>query len=99
VLADGLRPLAHIRTLRRLELSNQFDTEDYAYLSVHLPQATCDKFAPFVRLPQPFEDGRDVMVVGRRKPFLSSQIDAAKLRRYDERFSELRRQFATAIHP
>jgi hypothetical protein len=99
VLDDGLRPLARIRTLRGLESSNQFETEDYAYLSVHLPQATCDKFAPYVRLPRPLEDGRDVMVVGRRKPFLNSQIDAARLRRYEDRFRALQRQFASAIRP
>ena len=99
VLAGGLRPLARIRTLRTLELSNQFETEDYAYLSVHLSEARCDKFAPYVLLPQALEDGRDVMVVGRRKPFLNSRIDAAKLRRYEARFRELQRQFETTIRP
>lgn len=35
--SGGLRPLARCKALRILALSNQFDTEDYAYLSVALP--------------------------------------------------------------
>jgi hypothetical protein len=95
VAVEGLRPLAQVKTLRRLRLSNQFPTEDYAYLSVHLPDAACDRFAPFMPLDPPL-DGKDVMVTGSRKPFLSSQADRAQLRRYVDAFEALRRQYAAA---
>jgi len=34
------------------------------------------------------------MVVGKRKPFLNSQEQAAQLKRYEERFVKLQQQFA-----
>jgi hypothetical protein len=88
VLEGGLRPLGRLRQLRALDLSNQFDTADYAYLSVALPGTQCRHFAPFV----PIEiDGlkADSMVVGRRKPFLDSKRDADRLARYVAEFERL----------
>jgi hypothetical protein len=84
----GLRPLAACRHLRGMELSNQFETTDYAYLSVALPETTCRHFAPFVRLDAGGLNA-DVMVVGRRKPFLDSQRDAARLAKYVAEFERL----------
>jgi hypothetical protein len=88
VLEGGLRPVGRLRRLRALELSNEFDTADYAYLSVALPDTKCRHFAPFV----PIEiDGlkADAMVVGRRKPFLDSKRDADRLARYVAEFQRL----------
>ena len=93
VLDGGLRPLAGCRRLRRLDLSNQFATADYAYLSVMLPEAECDKFAPYIRFDAPL-DGKDVMVVGSGKPFLNSRKDGARLKRYVEDFRQLQQSFA-----
>jgi hypothetical protein len=91
VESGGLRPLARCRSLETLELSNQFATEDYAYLSVHLPNARCPHFAPYIRLKQPV-DGKDIMVVGRRKPFLNSRRDQKRLERYASAFAKLQRE-------
>jgi hypothetical protein len=98
VAVEGLRPLAAVKTLRRLRVSNQFPTEDYAYLSVHLPAAACDRFAPFTRVDPPL-DGKDVLVTGRRKPFLNTQADQAQLRKYVDAFEALRRQYAAVTRP
>ena len=98
IAADGLRPLARVKTLRRLSLSNQFPTEDYAFLSVHLPDTTCDQFVAFRRLDPPL-DGKDVMVTGRRKPFLNAQADRERLRQYADAFEALRREYAAATRP
>ena len=89
---DGLRPLAGCEALRRLSVSNQFETADYAYLSVRLPHVDSDMLAPYLRLEHPIED-KDVMVIGKRKPFLNSERDADKLKRYEERFHKLRADF------
>jgi hypothetical protein len=88
VLDGGLRPLAKCRALRRLVLSNQFDTADYAYLSVALPDTQCEHFAPYIQLGQRLR-GKDVMVVGSRKPFLDSTRDAARLQRHADDFRRL----------
>lgn len=92
VLDESLEPLTDLESLRTLSISNQFKTEEFAMLSVKLPNVTCDLFVPFVRLEQPF-DGKDVMVVGKRKPFLNSVSDQARLRKVEQQFRELQKQF------
>ena len=98
VLHNGLRPLARCRRLRALELSNQFDTADYAFLSVAIPGAACRHFAPYV--PLGIEGMKaDVMVVGRRKPFLDSNRDADRLARYVAAFEQLQAGFRAELGP
>ena len=96
VQADGLKPIAKCRRLRTLNVSNQFPTEDYALLSVALPQVECDMLAPHVRLSQAI-DGKDVMVVGSRKPLLSSKDDATRIEKYERAFEALREGFAARL--
>ncbi len=92
VAEGGLRPLADCASLRKLEVSNQFETADYAFLSVHCPDLVCDMLAPYVRLGHPIED-KDVMVVGKRKPFLDSRKDGERLAKYERAFDKLQSQF------
>lgn len=92
----GLRPLSRLRQLQRLSVSNQFATEDYAFLSVMLPGVECEMFAPYLKLNAPLGE-HDVMVVGRRKPWLDSRKDGARMAMYAERFRALQADFAAAI--
>ena len=94
VLDGGLRPLAGCRSLEKLLLSNQFPTEDYAYLSVHLPNTECAEFSPYVRLERPI-DGKDIMITGKRKPFLNSQMDKRKIEKYVAKFRQLQQEFGS----
>lgn len=89
---DGLRPLAGCQALKRLRLSNQFLTEDYAYLAAKLPGVECDMLAPYIKLSSPIE-GKDTMVVGKGKPLLDSRTDGERLAEYVRRFEALRRDF------
>ena len=91
---DGLRPLAACAKLKHLTVPNQFPTADYAYLSALMPQVECDLFAPWV--PRAESGGHDVMVVGRRKPFLHSVRDRERITRYEREFEALRRDFLQA---
>ncbi|MCJ1908965.1 hypothetical protein [Planococcus ruber] len=91
VANESLQPLAELKGLKELAISNQFSTEEFAKLSVALPNTTCDKFSPFVRVVLP--DGLDLMVVGKRKPFLNSTNDSAKMKKYEERFRALQEAF------
>lgn len=88
----GLRPLAGCWKLKQLVLSNQFPTEDYAYLSAKLPQVLCQMFAPYVQVEPPIDD-KDIMVTGKRKPLLNSLRDSEVVQRYVREFEELRRRF------
>ena len=91
VVDGGLRSLARCAALRRLSVSNQFPTADYAYLSVALPDTECDMFAPYVSAGPAFGDS-GVMVVGSGKPFLDAAKDAPRLARYAEAFRDLQQQ-------
>ncbi|MGH7468866.1 MAG: leucine-rich repeat domain-containing protein [Longimicrobiales bacterium] len=89
--SDGLRPLAGCKTLQSLSVSNQFPTEDYAFRAAALPSTHCGMFAPFVHIATPI-DGKDVMVVGKGKPFLNSTTDHVRLTEYVRQFEALREE-------
>jgi len=84
---ESLAPLQCLQALRELHISNQFPTEEYAKLSVHLPKTTCDLFQPYTKLLQHI-DGKDVMVTGKRKPFLNSVADVSRLEKYANQFKQ-----------
>lgn len=94
---DGLRPLADCKVLEDLELDLRFPTEDYAYLAAHMPQTRCEAFAPYVPLTY-HHPGKDVMVVGFRKPVLHSQTDAKRLAKYVAEFEAMKQNFSSEPH-
>ena len=92
---DGrIQPLAHLPLLERLECpSNLFTPEQLAWLRAHLHDTVESRvLAPFQKfdkpLPNPNGHGpdRNVLVMGKRKPFLNSQTDASKLQRYVDEY-------------
>lgn len=95
VESGGLRPLARCKALKTLTLSNQFETEEYAYLSVALPDVECAAFQPWIRAALP--DGRDTMITGKRKPFLNSVTDAARIAAYEDAFRKLQTRFENEL--
>ena len=88
---DGLRPLEACKALRKLMVSYNFPTEDYAYLSVKRPDIDCDAFAPY--LTRKMFGDKDTMVIGSRKPFLNAKKDHARLQKYVRQFEELQEKF------
>lgn len=96
VSKDGLKPLAALKSLGFLALSNQFETEDYAYLSVHMPETACAQFAAYQQLNA--RKYGDVMVTGKRKPFLQSHDlkDQKRLQKYVAAFKKLQDGYRTA---
>jgi hypothetical protein len=87
---ESLEPISDIKELQELAISNQFPTEEYARLSVKLPNTKCKHFQPFIYLLSPIDDA-DVMVVGKRKPFLNSKVDVKRLQKYEEQFKAFQR--------
>lgn len=87
--ANGLRPLSACIALKTLWLPNTYETADYAYLAAKLPRAACARFNAFERLEPPL-GSKNVMVTGKRKPFLSLPQDAAKLAKYEAAFDALK---------
>ncbi|MGE7768851.1 leucine-rich repeat domain-containing protein [Peribacillus sp. NPDC096540] len=89
---ESLEPICGLKELQELEISNQFPTEEYAKLSVAIPNTKCDKFKPYVHLSSPIEE-EDVMVVGKRKPFLNSKVNLQRLQKYEEQFKAFQRKY------
>lgn len=92
VFKESLIPISTLINLEELELPNQFPTKDYAMLSMKLKNTQCDYFAPYVKLEQEI-DGKDIMVIGKRKPFLNSKLDEIKLNKYIEEFKCMQNEF------
>ncbi|MFJ7753439.1 leucine-rich repeat domain-containing protein [Peribacillus muralis] len=89
---ESLEPLTQIKSLSNLTLSNQFPTEEYAKLSIALADTKCDYFQPYVVLDDTI-DGKDIMVIGKRKPFLNSVADKKKLEKYTSQFKAFQEKF------
>ena len=101
-IEDGrIQPLADLSLLERLDCSsNLFTTEQLAWLRAHLPDSVEGRvLAPIERLNQPLQNpkghglDRDVLVMGKRKPFLSSHGDAGRVQRYVDDYWKLVARF------
>jgi hypothetical protein len=91
---QSLEPVAHLTGLRKLELSNQFPTREYARLSVVLPDTECTHFAPYFEVF--FGRGETVMVTGKGKPVLELPMDQAKLDKYVAQFHAMQEEFRSS---
>ncbi|QKL20854.1 leucine-rich repeat domain-containing protein [Bacillus altitudinis] len=89
---ESLEPISALEGLKELDISNQFPTEEYARLSVTLPNTKCDRFAPYIFLSSPIVD-KDVMVIGKRKPKINSKVDGEKLKKYEKQFKAYQEKY------
>ncbi|HFJ9483118.1 internalin [Bacillus cereus] len=91
VQGRSLEPLMNLKRLKKLNVSNQFPMEEYAKLSVVLQNTECEFFKPYVRMES--TEGKDIMMIGRKRPFLNSKIDAEKIRKYEQEFKTVQEEF------
>jgi hypothetical protein len=94
---ESLEPIGHLKQLEKLRISNQFPTEEYARLSVALPNTECSHFRAYIKLQTAIDD-KDVLVVGKRKPYLNSQTDSKKLKKYEEQFKDFQKKYMSALN-
>jgi hypothetical protein len=87
-----LQPLATLTQLEELHISNQFSTEEYARLSVLLPNTICDYFQPYIKTRHALE-GKDIIVTGSRKPWLNSKKDSIQVEKYTRNFHALQEKY------
>lgn len=92
---ESLKPISNLKGLKVLAISNQFPTDEYAKLSVDLPETKCSKFFAYERLYQAIS-GMNIMVVGKRKPYLNLQKDAEKVKKYENQFKEMQEAYKKA---
>jgi hypothetical protein len=66
-----------------------FTTEQYAWLRAHLgDHVRSDALDGVIRTPGSLGQ-RDVMVTGKRKPFLNSSTQAARVAKYEAAYADL----------
>lgn len=97
VLDGSLKPLGSLKNLKKLSISNQFETKEYAWLATRLIETECNLFKAVTACDIKDIDGRteyDTMVTGKRKPFLLSSKDQAKIDKYINDFEDLKREFS-----
>ncbi len=87
----SLEPLMNLKRLKKLNLSNQFPMEEYAKLSVVLHNTECEFFKPYVRMES--TEGKDIMMIGRKRPFLNSKTDVEKIKKYEQEFKNTQEEF------
>jgi hypothetical protein len=72
---------------------NLFTTEQIAWLRSRLPETVESRaLAALLRLEKPLDlDGksRDVLLIGKRKPYLNSELDAARIRKHVLEFQKM----------
>lgn len=91
---NSLKPLATCQALETLSVQYRFPTEDYAFLAAKLPNTKCDSFAATVPVNRKLLGGGiDTLVVGKRKPFLDSNKDAARITKYEIEFERMKNEF------
>jgi hypothetical protein len=94
-IEDGrIQPLGELHGLTELSFpSNLFTTRQVAWLRAHLPPTLdSESLSPLRILKRPVEyrgRTRDVLLVGKRQPFLSSVADAARIERHVRRFDDM----------
>lgn len=94
---DTLKPLADLKSLEELWLSNQFETKEYAWLATRLPDTKCDMFTATNKVNITGTKNElvwDTMITGRKKPFLLSTEDKLKIDKYITEFEKLKNKMA-----
>jgi len=94
---DTLKPLATLENLEELELSNQFETKEYAWLSTRLKNTKCKMFQAINSCRINGVDNNivwDTMVTGRKKSFLLSTKDQLKIQKHIQDFDRLKKELA-----
>jgi hypothetical protein len=90
---DTLQPLGHLKHLEVLNLSNQFETKEYAWLATRLTNTNCKMFKATNSCNIVGADNKtvwDTMVTGRKKSFLLSTKDQSKIDKHIKDFEKLK---------
>jgi hypothetical protein len=95
---DRVQPLGALTKLEKLSIPmNLFTTEQIAWLRARLPETVeSSALAALLRFEKPLElDGksRDVLLIGKRKPFLNSELDADRISKHVRLFEKMVNSF------
>ena len=96
IKSGGLWPLARLRRLKYLELSNKYPMEELAALAGMRPDIQCDLFRPVFSTLEFMTCKKCgahnlVMLTGKGKPCLCPSCDAERLKRHIDAFETIRK--------
>ena len=76
--------------------TNLYTTEELAQIVAACPHVSGRALAPYLPLDKMVND-KDVLICGKRKPFLNSKTDAAKIEAYVSKFNDLVERYKQSI--
>lgn len=81
---NQINPLAKLKSIKKLHFpTSLFTTKQIAWLKTKLPkEIATDILTPYLTFNKPFETRgklRDILLVGKGKPFLNSEIDKNRI--------------------
>ena len=91
---EKIEPIAHLQRLERLSFPIRlFTTEQIAWLKAHLPDTVTSKeLNAYWTMEKPVTmngKSKDTFIVGKRKPFLDSVQDQARIKKYVDQFEDM----------
>ncbi len=72
--------------------SNLYNTEQLAWLVAKMPEVEGVSLKPYIKFDRSNSDN-DILICGKRKPFLSSEKDKDKIEKYVNKFEQLVRDY------
>lgn len=78
--------------------TNLFTTEDIAHLIASRPELKGYALRPYVKFERNDDDDKDILIVGKRKPFLNSKKDELKIKKYVMDFENLITQYRSKLN-
>jgi hypothetical protein len=98
-IEDGrVQAIGALQKLQTVDFpANMFTTEQVAWLRARLPDTTTGMFLKPIEVLERKQAAvlgdRDVLVIGKRKPWLNSELDADRIRRFVDDFWRMVGQF------
>jgi hypothetical protein len=90
---NSLVSLWNLSKLKKLDISNQFPTKEIAILTKKLSKTKCKLFKPYIDVEIKDKNDNlihDVMIIGKRKPFLLKSKDQKKIEKYIKEFDKFK---------
>jgi len=70
-----------------------YTTEQLAQIVASRPDISGNALVPYIKFDDELSNGEDVLICGKRKPFLNSKKDAVKIKAYADQFYQLVEQY------
>lgn len=88
---NELKKLKSMKNLKHLTLNQKYEFEEFAELSVLLPNVKSNEFKPWQNY---LSEKGDIKINGKRKPILDSNKHKSKIEKYEKEFTKLQMKYA-----